>query len=98
MKTGYGRWLLLGGSFALAVFALTLLLTNVLPTRGRVRDLERERVRLTEENAALEAERERLAVEAEALANDPQHQIRTYRRLFRTDLPGETTYRFPEDD
>ena len=67
MKAGYGRWLLLGGSFALAVFAMTLLLTNVLPTRRRVRDLERERIRLEAENAALEAQRGRLSVEADAL-------------------------------
>ena len=97
-RTRRNLWIVLGGSIALLAIALVLLLTNVLPTRAKVRELEAKNRELAAEIESLEAEKERLSLEAWALEEDPQSQIRAYRRSFNTLLDGETIYRFDDEE
>ena len=92
------RWLVFGASLALLFSALALLLTNVLPTRKRVHDLEAANRRMEVEIQSLEVEKDRLELEAYGLEFDAQSQIRAYRDSFNTPLAGEKLYRFEDEE
>ena len=92
------RWVVFGASLALLAFALTLLLTNVLPTRKRVHDLEAANRRMEVEIQSLSVEKDRLELEAYGLEYDAQSQIRAYRDSFNTPLAGEKLYRFEDEE
>ena len=93
-----GRGSLILASLLLLAFSLTLLVTNILPTRRRLDQLETVGRELREENERLKRSTRRLDLEADAARDDPYYQERLYRKTYRYRADGEKVIYFEEDE
>jgi len=97
-EAGNGRSVLVLASLLLLAFSLTLLVTNILPTRRRLDQLESVGRALREENERLRQSTLLLDAQADAARDDPYFQERLYRKTYRYRADGEKVIYFAEDE